>query len=214
MKTRNVFFFLGVLLAAAGISVAYPTPAVVQKMNEWTLKSTYTQPEQIMLQLPNEQKPRRFWYIILTVTNETSLDDVPFIPLCQLVTDTFEVIPADKKVPGAVFKAVKLKHQGSYPFLESLDFKDQRVLRGEDNTRDFAIIWPDFGDDVKQISLFLKGLSNETAVIGHPKLKAEDGGPKQIFLQKTLQLTYQVGGDPKLRSNLTLKQQKQDWVMR
>ena len=214
MKTLNVFFFLGVLLAAAGMSAAYPTPAVVQEIDEWTLKTTYTQPEQIMLQVPNEQKHRRFWYVILTVTNETSLDDVPFIPLCELVTDTFEVIPAGKKVPTGVFEAIKLKHQGSYPFLESLDFKDHRVFRGEDNTRDFAIIWPDFGDDVKQVILFIGGLSNETAVLEHPVLKNEDGQPKKIFLQKTLQLTYRVGGDPKLRSNLTLKQQEQDWVMR
>jgi hypothetical protein len=214
MKTRNVFFLAGVLLVAAGISAAYPTPAVVQKMDQWTLKTTYTQPEQITLQLPNEPKPRRFWYSILTVTNETSLDDVPFFPVCQLVTDTFEVIGAGKKVPGAVFETIKRKHQGSYPFLESLDFKDHRILRGADNTRDFAIIWPDFGDDVKKIDLFISGLSNETAVVEHPKLKDEDGRAKKIFLQKTLQLTYTVGGDPKLRANVSLKQNEQDWVMR
>ena len=51
-------------------------------------------------------------------------------------------------------------------------------------------------------------------MLEHPVLKNEDGQPKKIFLQKTLQLTYRVGGDPKLRSNLTLKQQEQDWVMR
>ena len=214
MKTRNVLFFVGLLLTAVGMSAAYPTPAVVQKMDQWTLKSSYTQPEQIMLQLPDEQKPKRFWYIILTVTNETSLDDIPFFPVCQLVTDTFDVIPAGKQVPSAVFETIKLKHQGSYPFLESLDFKDHRIFRGADNTRDFAIIWPDFSDDAKQISLFIGGLSNETAVIEHPKLKDEEGRAKRIFLQKTLHLTYTVGGDPKLRSNLALKQQEQDWVMR
>ena len=128
-------------------------------------------------------KPQRFWYIILSVTNETSLEEAEFYPLCRLITDTFQVIPADKQVPISVFNAVKQKHQGSYPFLESLDFKDHRVFRGEDNTRDFAIIWPDFDPKARQISLFVGGLSNETAVVEHPKLKDEDGDPKKIFLQ-------------------------------
>ena len=151
MKTRNVLFLFLVLLAAAGISMAYPSPAVEQKINEWTLKTTYTQPEQIMLQTTPGKEPQRFWYIILTITNETSLEDVPFFPVCQLLTDTFEVIPADKKVPSVVFEVIKRKHQGSYPFLESLDFKDHRVFRGKDNTRDFAIIWPDFDPKAKEI---------------------------------------------------------------
>lgn len=214
MRTRNIFFVAVVILASAGILMAYPSPAVVQKMNQWTLSTTYTQPEQIVLQLSPDKKPQRFWYVILTLTNETALEDVEFYPVCQLVTDTFAVIPADRKVPIAVFDVVKLKHQGSFPFLESLDFKDHRIFRGEDNTRDIAIIWPDFDTKAKEISLFISGLSNETAVIEHPKLKDDDGQPKQIFLQKTLQLKYAVAGDEKLRSNTRIKQSKQDWVMR
>jgi hypothetical protein len=214
MKTRNISFLAFFLLVAVGISMAYPKPAVVQNMNQWTLNTTYTQPEQIVLQLSPDQKPQRFWYVILTLTNETSLENVEFFPVCQLVTDTFETIPADKKVPGAVFEMIKLKHQGSYPFLESLDFKDHRIFRGKDNTRDIAIIWPDFDAKAKEISLFISGLSNETAVVEHPRLKDENGDPKKIFLQKTLQLKYAVGGDEKLRSNIRINQTKQDWVMR
>ena len=119
---------------------------------------------------------------ILSVTNVSSPEDAEFYPVCQLITDTFKAIPADKHVPISVFETVKRKHQGSYPFLESLDFKDHRVSRGEDNTRDFAIIWPDFDPKARQVSLFVGGLSNETAVLKHPKLKDEDGGPKKIFL--------------------------------
>ena len=214
MKTRIVFCLAAVVLAVSAVAVGYPEPKVVQKANQWTLGVDYSAPEQITLQLPNQKKPQRFWYIILSVTNETSLDETDFYPLCRLITDTFQVIPADKKVPIAVFNAVKGKHQGSYPFLESLDFKDYRVSHGKDNTRDFAIIWPDFDPKARQISLFVGGLSNETAVLEHPKLKEEDGGPKKIFLQKTLQLKYAIAGDEKLRSTVTMKEIKQNWVMR
>jgi hypothetical protein len=150
----------------------------------------------------------------LSVTNESPKEDVEFFPLCRLITDTFQVIPADKKVPPGVFELIKQKHFGSYPFLESLDFKDHRIFRGKDNTRDFTIIWPDFDLKAKQINLFISGLSNETAVVENPKLKDEDGNPKKIFLQKTLQLKYAVAGDEKLRSNIKIKEINKDWVMR
>ena len=98
--------------------------------------------------------------------------------------------------------------------MESLDFKDHRVARGEDNTRDIAIIWPDFDTKAKQVDLFVGGLSNETAVVEDPKLKDEEGNPKKVFLQKTLQLKYAVAGDEKLRSAAVMKEIEQNWVMR
>ena len=130
MKTRIVFCLAAAVLSVSATAAGYPKPKVVQKANQWTLDVDYSAAEQIMLQLPNQKKPQLFWYIILSVTNETSLDEVEFYPLCRLITDTFQVIPADKRVPIAVFNAVKGKHKGSYPFLESLDFKDHRVSRG------------------------------------------------------------------------------------
>ena len=214
MKTRIVFSFAALVLSISAVAAGYPKPKVVQKVNQWTLNVDYSAPEQITLQLPNQKTPQRFWYIILSVTNETLLDETEFYPLCRLITDTFQVIPADKKVPTTVFETIKKKHQGSYPFLESLDFKDHRIASGEDNARYFAIIWPDIDPKARQVNLFVGGLSNETAVMEHPKLKDEDGSPKKIFLQKTLHLKYTIAGDEKLRSTVTMKEIKQNWVMR
>lgn len=214
MRTVFGILIVAILLAAVPVSSGYPAPAVVQKIDQWTLKTVYSQAEQITLKLPGEQTPRRFWYIILSVTNESSQEAIEFYPVCQLVTDTFQVIPADKKVPPGVFELIKQKHHGSYPFLESLDFKDNRIFQGKDNTRDFAIIWPDFDIKAKQIDLFIAGLSNEIAVVEHPTLKEENGEPKKIFLQKTLDLKYAVAGDEKLRANIKIKEIKNNWVMR
>ena len=214
MKTGFVFYLAALALSVSTAVAAYPEPEVVQKGKQWTLNVDYSAPEQITLQLPDQKKPQRFWYIILSVTNETSLDEVEFYPLCRLTTDTFQEIPADKQVSVVVFNTVKDKHKGTYPFLESLDFKDHRVSRGEDNTRDFAIIWPDFDPKAKRVNLFVGGLSNETAVVEHPEKKDEDGNSEKIFLQKTLQLKYAVAGDEKLRATATMKEIEQSWVMR
>ena len=87
-------------------------------------------------------------------------------------------------------------------------------LQIRNNSTPIAVIWPDFDPKARQISLFVGGMSNETAVVEHPELKDENGNPKKIFLQKTLQLTYAVAGDEKLRSTVTMKKNKQSWVMR
>lgn len=214
MKTGFVFSITAVLLAVSASAPAYPEPAVVQKINEWTLKVEYAQPEQIMLRIPGQASPQRFWYLILTVTNQGPQEEVDFYPVCELVTDTFKITPAGRNIRQAVFEAIKLKHQARYPFLESLDFKDHRVARGEDNTRDFVIIWPDIDPRAREVSLYLGGLSNETAVIEHPVLTDENGNPARIFLQKTLQLKYALPGDEAFRANAALKEIEQSWVMR
>jgi hypothetical protein len=206
------------LILAVGLSVsafaAFPEPAVVQKTTEWTLAVSYETPEQITLRLPGRQTPERFWYLILSLTNNSSHGEVPFFPACELATDNFEIIPAGIGVPKGVFEAVKRKHQGKYPFLESLDFEDNRFYRGADNTRDVVIIWKDFNLNAKEVSFFVGGLSNETAVIEHPSETDADGSPVKVFLQKTLQLRYSVGADPSLRGKAPLELIAQDWVMR
>ncbi|MHC5083003.1 MAG: hypothetical protein ACYTET_03575 [Planctomycetota bacterium] len=212
MKTGIVCFVTALLLVTSAVSMAFPAPAKVQNLDQWTLKVKYAQPEQILLEQNGQRQ--RFWYLIITVTNDAGFEDVSFYPACELMTDTFQMIPAGKKVPSGVFDAIKRKHQGSYPFLESLDFKDHRIFRGADNTRDFAIIWPDIDPKARQVSLFISGLSNETAIIPHPLLKDDTGAPKSIFLQKTLQLKYAIGGDQSLRDTAMLKKIEADWVMR
>jgi hypothetical protein len=201
--------FLVVLAVSA---YAYPQPAVVQGVRQWTLNVEYSQPEQLMLRSTDGKTSQRFWYIILTVTNNSDFDEVAFYPACELMTDTFKIIPADRHVPRTVFETIKKLTQGRYPFLESLDFVDHRVFRGEDNSRDIAIIWPDFDPQAREISLFIGGLSNETAVVEKPAKQEPDTEP--VILQKTLQLRYAIGGDPQLRQNAVLREIDSTWVMR
>lgn len=203
------------LLAVAVMTAsvwAYPEPAVVQDVKQWTLTIEYSQPEQLMLRTADNQI-QRYWYIILTVTNNSDFEEVSFYPACELMTDTFQIVPADRGVPKTVFEVIVKQTQGRYPFLESLDFVDHRVFRGADNARDFAIIWPDFDPKAKEISLFIGGLSNETAVLGQSQ-DPNSTQSGQVILQKTLQLKYAIGGDPQLRQSAVLQEIDSTWVMR
>jgi hypothetical protein len=209
---KRIICILVLLFVSYGL--AAPKPAVVQRNGQWTVDVRYSQPLQITVRLAGQQQPQRFWYTILTLTNNTAQEEIPLYLECQIVTDTFKTLPAGKGVRKEVFDQIKMKHQGQYPFLESMDFQDNRLRKGADNTRDIVIIWPEFDPAAKQISLFIAGLSNESAAMKHPVAKDADGKPIEIYLQKTLQLIYSNTTDPILRSQAVLNPVKQDWVMR
>jgi len=205
----------GTVLAAvvATFCVAAPQPAIVQRPGQWTLEVRYEHPQQIVLPW-GPKGETRFWYVIVSVTNRTG-QDVDFYPKCDVLTDTFQIVPAGRGVTPAVFAAIKQRHQGQYPFLEAPQAVGNRILQGEDNAKDIAIIWSDFDTQALGFKVFITGLSNETAVVPHPvAVDAASGRPVPVYLRKTLELTYAFRGDPALRSSVEVVFKGQGWVMR
>lgn len=192
------------------LALAAPEPAIVPKPGDWTLEVRFEQPQQIVLPGAVQQ---RFWYTILTLTNKSG-KDVDFYPACELVTDTLQVVPAIKGTSAVLFEKIKNRHQGRYPFLQLLENAGNKALQGEDNAMDIAVIWPDFEPNAKTVNIFISGLSNETVAIDHPVDKDQDGKPLKIYLRKTLELSYTLGGDPAFRSEQKLKFESKRWVMR
>jgi len=201
-----------VTVILAGLCLAAPTPAVVQRPGQWTMQVRYEHPRQLVLPL-GAGGEQRFWYMIVTVTNRTGMD-ADFYPKCDLMTDTFQIVPAGRGVPPTVFEMIKQRHAAKYPFLEPLQGVSNRILEGEDNAKDIAIIWQDFDPQAKSFNVFISGLSNETAVIRHPVATDNNGNPVSVFLRKTLELTYGLRGDPALRSSVEVVYRRQGWVMR
>lgn len=199
------------MCAITSVSTAQPTPAIVQGPDQWTVDVTFEHPQQIMLQRTG--KPEVFWYTILSVTNNTA-QDVHFFPKCELMTDTFQILPAGRNVPPAVFQLIKRRHKHKYPLLERLERTSSRILQGEEHAKDLALIWPDFDAQATAIQIFIAGLSNETAVIEHPTEKDQAGQAVKVYLRKTLELAYKLKGDPALRPYLKVTYKDKDWVMR
>jgi hypothetical protein len=210
MKNNAIILFI--IVATACTAFSYPEPSMAARPGIWTLQTEILQPQQITVNIPSKGD-QRFWYTILTVTN-TADQDVRFFPKCQLMTDTFQITLAGEGTTSFVFDQLKKRYQGQYPFLESLDRFDRRVLEGSDNTRDIAIIWPDFDPQAKNIKLFIAGLSNEIIRIQHPAKIDDSGKPQEILLQKTLELEYSIGGDPARRAEALLTYTSKQWIMR
>lgn len=203
----------GIWAIAACVCLAAPEPAIVPAPGQWTVDVEFTHPQQLVLRRSSDNQPVRFWYVILTLTNNTG-NDVGFYPKCDLMTDTFQIIPAGRSVAPAVFERIRKRHEKRYPFLEPLDRAGNKILQGEDNTKDVAVIWPDFDVQAKNIGLFITGLSNETVGVDHPVATDETGKPLRVFLRKTLGLSYDLRGDPALRSSFSLAYRGKRWVMR
>jgi len=204
---------LVILAATAAICLAAPKPAIVPGPDDWTVDAIFEHPQQIELKFSSDTGPRRFWYTLISLTNRANRD-VDFYPKCELMTDTFEVIPAGKDTPRAVFEQIEKRHQAKDPFLESLEKTSSKILQGEDNTKDIAIIWPDFDSKAKNIKIFIAGLSNETIAIEHPAVKDKTGKPAKVYLRKTLELSYSLSGDPAFRSQTRLVYKGKEWIMR
>ena len=214
IKMKNfIYRTLAIISLLACLCGAAPQPAIVPGPADWTVDVRFEHPRQIMVPLSDDSTPKRFWYTIITLTNNNSRV-VDFYPKCELMTDTYRIIPAGKSTPAIVFEQIKKRHQGKYPFLEFLEKVDSRILKGRDNTKDIAIIWPDFDAKAKNITIFIAGLSNETVVIDHPIAKDKNGNPVKVFLRKTLELGYTVGGDAAFRSDLKLIHKGKRWIMR
>ncbi len=209
---KTLFLLLPAVFVVPFLS-GYPKPTLIPKPGLLTLDVRFEKPRQIKLKLEGDEQPTRFWYMILTLTNKSG-SEVPFYPSAYLVTDTFQVINAGTPVSDILFEKISRIHEGGYPFLQSIDKTDRRILQGEDNAVDVLVIWPDFGFRAKNISFMIEGLGNETAVVLHPTEKDENGNPVRIFLRKTLELNYNVPGDSRLREDIQPVFNFKRWVMR
>jgi hypothetical protein len=207
-----VYGTLVLLAATAFVCVAAPEPAIIPGARDWTVDVTFEHPQQIMVRM-EKSGLRRFWYTIVTLTNKSG-EDVDFYPNCDLMTDTFDIIQANKDTPPGVFEQIKKRHLRKYPFLEALEKAGNKMLEGEDNAKDIAVIWPDFDKQVKNLKVFITGLSNETAAIDHPVAKDATGEPVKVYLRKTLELSYSLSGDAALRSDAKPAYDGKRWIMR
>lgn len=205
---RSIIFTLSVLSVLAASAISAPEPAVIQDAGQWTADAKFEPLRQLVYQPTETAQPRRFWYTILTIENRTG-QDIGFFSKCDLMTDTFQILPAGKLVPVAVFEQIRQRHLRKYPLLQYLPKVKSKILQGEDNAIDVAIIWSDIKPQSKSVKLFITGLSNETATVEVP-----DRENAVVFLRKTLELTFQLKGASVWRSDSDIVFRGKRWVMR
>jgi hypothetical protein len=215
-----------VALAAVGVGLlwtglAWTAPQPSEVPIRWELEFRYQPLQAVSVQVPGEPAARLFWYLRYEVVNRTK-DDRVFVPGFLMYTQTGQLAPAGRKVPAYVFDY--LKKTLSDPLLKDIAGVTGKLLQGEDNAKDGLAIWPDFDPQAGGVSVFVEGLSGETAEVALPtpvEVTEPDpmGNPRtvtkdKLILAKTLQLVYSIPGQPEARLRTPVKLEAKNWVMR
>ncbi|MBN1553463.1 MAG: hypothetical protein JXA11_01865 [Phycisphaerae bacterium] len=213
-----------VLLCLATPAVWFVAPAITApEPNEapvdWEIDIRYETPRAILVDVPGEAPPRRYWYFLYTVTNRSG-EDHQFVPEIALYTNTGELVPSGKDVHPLVFQTIK--SQRNNPLLRDTVGITGKLLQGEDNAKTGVAIFRDFDPAAASFTIFFGGLSGETAVIHLPEPirlpdPLEEGKTietSKVTLSKTLALTYNVGAEAQSRTRADLRLVRKTWVMR
>ena len=180
----------------------YPKPSPYPK--SWEIAFEHGIPKRVVVQTAGSNVPKAFWYMTYTVTNNTDKEQL-FLPALELLTEDGRVIRNDFKIPRSVFEAIK-KREGDR-FLQPAALVGGELRLGPDQAKDGVAIWPEPAPEMGRFSIFVSGLSGETATV-----KGPDG--KDIILRKTLQLNYLIRGDDVYPGEDDVNENPSEWVMR
>lgn len=197
---------LAALTPLAGIAAAaaqdFPKPALYPA--SWELDFEAGIPQRIVVEIPG-RGPQAFWYLTYTVTNRSDREQL-FMPVFELLTHDGNVYRSDRGIPAMVFERIKQREKKT--LLEPFHKIAGTLLVGDDQARDGVAIWQEPAGRMGAFSIFVEGLSGETAAV-----KLAD---REIILRKQLQLNYHIRGDEVFRGedDVTATDSARVWVMR
>ena len=146
-----------------------------------------------------------YWSFNYTVTNHTDGDQI-WAPSFVLFTDTGEIIRSGVGVPMRVEEDI-CSLLGN-PLLETQNEIIGDIFQGREHAKDGLVVWRAGSTNVNELSLFIAGISGETARVNHPITG------HGVILRKTLQRDYLIRGSALARGSRPVEFLKQGWVLR
>jgi hypothetical protein len=189
-------------LATGVRAEGYPKPSIYP--TSWELNFEHAQPKRIVVQTNTDQVPHAYWYMTYTVTNNTKHEQL-FLPVFELVTQDGTIIRSDNNIPKTVFDKIK-KDEGNDLMINAAMMGGELRL-GQDEARDGVAIWREPSPDMGHFTVYISGLSGETATVKGPD-------KKPVILRKTLEIHYATRGDAQTSLASEVFEQSHDWVMR
>jgi hypothetical protein len=193
---------IGMAVAALAITasvVGFPKPAAVPY--RWELSF---EPGDLRLHV-DDVTGAAYWYFTYMVTNQTGKDQL-WAPSLVLYTDTGEILPAGKDVPVRITQEL-LALLGN-PLMEDQNQIIGDIHQGKEHAKEGLVVWPVGNLEVNEISLFISGISGETARIKNPVSSEE------VILRKTLQRDYLIPGEALARRREPAELVSQAWILR
>ena len=175
----------------AGAAVEPPEPS--DYPIAWELTFDYKEPRRIVVNVPGATRPKAYWYMPYTITNEGEETQV-FIPQFELLTEDGKTHRAGRRLPKQVIEAIRARERNDLLVPPTKAGGDLRT--GVDQARDSVAVWEEPMREMGTFRIYVGGLSGEFV-----ELKDDDGKQmvdkkgEPIILRKTLQLTYHLNGD-------------------
>jgi hypothetical protein len=189
-----------VLVAATAVSgFAHPEPSSVPF--RWEL---HFEPGELRL-YENSLDGRAYWYFTYVVTNRTEEDQL-WAPSFTLYTDGGHILASGRDVPPQVEGAIR-RLLGN-DLLETQNEAIGELYQGREHAKDGLVVWPVKDTKVTELTLFIGGISGETARVMNPLTGEEH------ILRKTLRRDYIVPGDARARGSRPVELVEQTWVLR
>ena len=180
--------------------LAYPKPASVPY--RWELNF---EPGELRLWVDTAGDAAAYWYFSYKVTNRTGRDQV-WAPSFTLFTDAGQIMRSGRAVPARV--ADEIRDLLGNIFLETQNEAIGDIFHGREHAKEGLVIWPAQNTDVNELSLFIAGISGETARVINPITT------EQVLLRKTLQRDYLIRGDALARGSKPAELIRQQWILR
>lgn len=147
----------GLVLGLCAVTFAFPKPSVQRVA--WELNLEHGAPTRIAVKAPGDSAPKAYWYLPITVTNNTDREQ-QFLPEIELVDDNGRVFRSDKEIPKAVFD--EIKRVSGKKLLMPLGKASGPIRQGPDEAVDTVAIWPEPLERMGSFSIFISGLSGES----------------------------------------------------
>ncbi len=186
-------------LVLAGGVMAYPRPAAIPY--RWELDF---QAGDLRLYL-DEASGAAYWYFTYTVTNRTSRDQV-WAAQFTLFTDAGEIMVSGREVPLHVPRDLLELLDNEY--IEHQNVIIGEIYQGPEHAKEGLVAWPAPNTAVNELTLFVRGISGESARTNNPLTGRE------VVLYKTLQLDYLIPGDALARGSRPIELVRQRWILR
>lgn len=212
----SVFLIVAAYIASAQTAVEKPVSAA-SSGSKWQLDVTFVDPQRISVMFPGSVEPRTYWYMLVTVENNTGRE-VDFLPTISIVTNDLRVVQAGDNIHPTVYDYIRARHEKEYPFLATPMKVTGKLLQGSTNARTFAAVFEDFGTTSAEFTVYATGFSGEIQRVANPVYSASRGdspqNPQFFILRRTLAITYRLPGDEQTRKTAVPVRLRREWVMR
>ncbi len=188
---------LAIIIACQAIAETYPKPSPVPY--RWELDFDMGD---LRLYI-DESTGDAYWYLTYMVTNDTGKDRI-WAPEFTLFSDFGGIAVSGDEVPRRVM--LDIQELLGNDLLE-LDLIGD-LYQSEENAKEGLVVWRATSLEVTEMSVFVAGISGETARVRNPI------SGDIVLMRKTLQRDYLVPGDPMARGSDPAQVVEDRWILR